>query len=114
MRNFNGIPRPEFTPDKISALHPDEVFVFGSNLAGMHGRGAAYYALKHFSGIKHFGAVMGCGGVSLRPCVLAHLCPCALASTPSHLSLSLAFPPRLTAPSQPLSLPHRPHLSPLL
>lgn len=24
------------------------VFVFGSNLAGRHGKGAAYYAMKHF------------------------------------------------------------------
>ena len=37
----------------------DEVFVFGSNLEGMHGGGAAYYAFKHF------GAMMGCG-VGLR------------------------------------------------
>lgn len=27
---------------------PDIVFVFGSNLAGRHGKGAAYYAMKHF------------------------------------------------------------------
>lgn len=28
-----------------------EVFVFGSNLAGRHGRGAALYALKHYGAI---------------------------------------------------------------
>ena len=39
----------------ISELKADEVFVFGSNLAGMHGGGAAYYAFRNF------GAVMGCG-----------------------------------------------------
>ena len=59
MRTYNGIERPDFTPDMISELKADEVFVFGSNLAGMHGGGAAYYAWKKF------GAVMGCG-VGLR------------------------------------------------
>lgn len=56
---YNGIERSEFTPDFITELKPDEVFVFGSNLAGMHGGGAAYVAFRQF------GAVMGCG-VGLR------------------------------------------------
>ncbi len=34
------------TPDNITELKPDEVFVFGSNLAGKHGRGAAAQALQ--------------------------------------------------------------------
>lgn len=59
MREYNGIERPAFTPDYISELKADEVFVFGSNLAGMHGGGAAYIAFRQF------GAVMGCG-VGLR------------------------------------------------
>ena len=59
MRTYNGIERPDFTPEQISELKADEVFVFGSNLEGMHGGGAAFYAWKHF------GAVMGCG-VGLR------------------------------------------------
>lgn len=42
------------TPDKITKLEPNEVFVFGSNLAGRHGKGAARDALK-------FGAVWGQG-----------------------------------------------------
>ena len=58
-REYNGMERPEFTPDSISVLKAYEVFVFGSNLEGMHGGGAAYYAFCHF------GAVMGCG-VGLR------------------------------------------------
>lgn len=45
----------EFTPNKITSLQPNEVFVFGSNLAGMHGGGAARVARKLF------GAVMGQG-----------------------------------------------------
>ena len=55
MRSFNGLPRPDFTPDMITELRSDEVFVFGSNLAGKHGGGAAYVAFRKF------GAVMGCG-----------------------------------------------------
>ena len=44
-----------FTPDNISHLAENEIFVFGSNLAGMHGGGAARTALEHF------GAVWGTG-----------------------------------------------------
>lgn len=59
MRTYNDIPRPEYTPERITELKADEIFVFGSNLAGMHGGGAAYVAFQKF------GAVMGCG-VGLR------------------------------------------------
>ena len=58
-REYNGIERSAYTPDNISELKEDEVFVFGSNLEGMHGGGAAFAAWKKF------GAVMGCG-VGLR------------------------------------------------
>ena len=27
----------EFTPERITELNPNEIFVFGSNLAGSHG-----------------------------------------------------------------------------
>ena len=43
------------TPERITSLQPNEVFVFGSNLAGMHGGGAAYIAYRQF------GAIMGQG-----------------------------------------------------
>ena len=59
MRTYNDIPRPDYTPERIEDLKADEIFVFGSNLAGMHGGGAAYIAFQKF------GAVMGCG-VGLR------------------------------------------------
>lgn len=59
MRTYNNISRPDYTPERITELKADEVFVFGSNLAGMHGGGAAYVAFQKF------GAVMGCG-VGLR------------------------------------------------
>lgn len=38
----------EYTPDRISSLKPGEVFVFGSNLAGHHGGGAARLAYERF------------------------------------------------------------------
>ena len=43
------------TPELITELQPNEIFVFGSNLKGMHGGGAAYVAYRKF------GAVMGQG-----------------------------------------------------
>ena len=55
MRTYNNIPRPDYTPERITSLKADEVFVFGSNLAGMHGGGAA------FAAYRKFGAVWGCG-----------------------------------------------------
>lgn len=45
----------DFTPEKITSLKEDEVFVFGSNLAGQHQGGAARVARERF------GAIMGQG-----------------------------------------------------
>jgi hypothetical protein len=45
----------KFTPDKISKLKKNQVFVFGSNEAGIHGAGAAKLAEQKF------GAIMGVG-----------------------------------------------------
>ncbi len=45
----------EFTPAMITHLGENEVFVFGSNLAGMHAGGAARVA------VDKFGAVWGQG-----------------------------------------------------
>ena len=36
------------TPERITALEPNEIFVFGSNLSGMHGGGAALLAFRQF------------------------------------------------------------------
>ena len=36
------------TPEYITSLQPNEIFVFGSNLAGMHGGGAARMAYNSF------------------------------------------------------------------
>ncbi|MBP5420577.1 MAG: hypothetical protein J6Y72_12285 [Bacteroidales bacterium] len=43
------------TPEFITELQPNEIFVFGSNLEGMHGGGAARIACSMF------GAIMGQG-----------------------------------------------------
>lgn len=42
------------TPDNITELQPNQVFVFGSNIQGIHGKGAALTARK-------WGAVVGQG-----------------------------------------------------
>ena len=54
-RYMKYMDRPQYTPNAIDSLKEDEVFVFGCNLKGMHGGGAAYAAYKKF------GAVMGQG-----------------------------------------------------
>ncbi len=46
---------PSIAPDNIQSLEPNEVFVFGSNLQGQHGGGAARLAYNKF------GAVWGLG-----------------------------------------------------
>ena len=38
----------EYTPENITRLNANEVFVFGSNIRGMHGGGAARFAHNHF------------------------------------------------------------------
>ncbi len=39
------------TPENITELNKNEIFVFGSNLAGMHGGGAARVAYNKFGAI---------------------------------------------------------------
>ena len=48
-------PIRRYTPEHITSLAKNEIFVFGSNLDGLHGGGAARAALNHF------GAVWGQG-----------------------------------------------------
>ena len=43
--------RTQFTPDFITELKESEIFVFGSNLQGMHGGGAARIAYEEFGAI---------------------------------------------------------------
>lgn len=42
----------EYTPENITELGPDDIFVFGSNLAGQHNGGAARVALDRFGAIR--------------------------------------------------------------
>lgn len=50
-RRYNEIVRPMYTPDRIDSLKYDEIFVFGSNLTGMHKGGAARAAMLRFGAI---------------------------------------------------------------
>ncbi len=62
VRRYNGIIRPPFTPVFITELTDDEVFVFGSNLAGQHGGGAARIAYEDFG--AEWGVGVGLTGQS--------------------------------------------------
>lgn len=44
------------TPERITELKPNEIFVFGSNLEGAHGGGAAAAAYRYFGAIWGQGA----------------------------------------------------------
>ena len=47
-----GLPQyRRYTPSHISSLEPNEVFVFGSNIQGLHGGGAAAAAMRYFGAI---------------------------------------------------------------
>lgn len=52
----------EFTPDNIQTLGPNEIFVFGSNTEGRHGKGAALTAKQKFGAI--YGQAEGYQGKS--------------------------------------------------
>lgn len=45
-----------FTPEMITRLAENEVFVFGSNLEGYHGGGAAWVAMENFEAVWGQGA----------------------------------------------------------
>lgn len=51
-----------FTPENISKLKQNEVFVFGSNKAGNHVGGAARVAVEKFGAIMGHGAQIGSSG----------------------------------------------------
>ena len=50
--NLKFISGMKFTPEKITELGPDDIFVFGSNLAGNHAGGAARAARLKFGAIQ--------------------------------------------------------------
>jgi O-acetyl-ADP-ribose deacetylase (regulator of RNase III) len=51
----SGLTSRKYTPENITSLAQSEVFVFGSNLQGSHGGGAAAAA------VRYFGAIWGQG-----------------------------------------------------
>ncbi len=59
LQSFTGVTdtplNTRYTPDRIATLGKRDIFVFGSNLKGMHGGGAARIALSRF------GAILGQG-----------------------------------------------------
>lgn len=52
--------KPKFTPEKITSLEPNEIFVFGSNMRGSHIGGAARIAFEKFG--AEFGFAEGFTG----------------------------------------------------
>lgn len=78
-RIYNGVVRPEYTPNAIDTLKHDEIFVFGSNLHGHHGGRAAWTARKKFGAIWGQGVglqgqsyaipTMQGGVETIKPCV---------------------------------------------
>lgn len=58
----NRTDNPNIASDRIDALEKDEIFVFGSNLAGQHGGGAARIANMKFG--ARWGVGVGLTGQS--------------------------------------------------
>jgi len=54
--------KKDFTPDKIYKLKENQIFVFGSNPQGRHGKGGAKYAKDRFGAIQ--GQAFGLQGQS--------------------------------------------------
>ena len=55
LKKESSIATTRYTPENIKSLEDNEIFVFGSNLDGLHGGGAANAAMRYF------GAVWGQG-----------------------------------------------------
>ena len=57
-----------YTPERISELQEGEIFVFGSNLAGAHGGGAARLAYERFGAVWGEGVGLDEKGKLERAC----------------------------------------------
>lgn len=80
----------EFTPDNIDKLWPNEIFVFGSNLDGRHGKGAALTAVKLF-GARN-GQASGLQGLSYAlPTVGHNLAKLSVEEIVPHANAFLRF-----------------------
>lgn len=58
----------DYTPSKICALKPNQVFVFGANLAGNHGAGAARQAMQWGAKRHAYGRMGQTYGIPTRDC----------------------------------------------
>lgn len=61
------------TPNRITELSSSEVFVFGSNLQGYHGGGAARTAMDKHPDIRFLVTRIGCGIAGFRDAEIAPL-----------------------------------------
>lgn len=87
----------------ITELRDNEVFVFGSNLAGMHAGGAARFAYNKFGAIWGQGEGLQGQSYAIRPCKVAWkpsrpmLIP--LSHLPRRIRNFISSSPRLAAAS---------------
>jgi hypothetical protein len=80
----------KFTPNNITSLEPNQIFVFGSNLAGRHGKGAAKIALQRFN--ASYGQPEGLQGQSYAiPTKDKRLTTLPLEKISSHVQTFLSF-----------------------
>ncbi len=78
------------TPTFITKLKPDEVFVFGSNLGGKHGAGAAAFAYRKFG--ARWGVGEGISGQSYAlPTCDKDFSPLATAKIARHVEKFLQY-----------------------
>lgn len=75
------------TPGYIAHLEPDEIFVFGSNVAGIHGAGAALMANEKFGAelMVGEGRTGQCYAIPTRKFVNKKLITCSLDEIEYHV-----------------------------
>jgi hypothetical protein len=78
------------SPDFIDSLPENGVFVFGSNIAGRHGKGAAKLAVKKFG--AQFGVGSGfCGSSYAIPTKDEYMRPLTLEQIEAHVNVFIHF-----------------------
>lgn len=78
------------TPENITKLEPNEVFVFGSNTDGRHGKGAAKTALKLFGAKWGVGEGL-CGQSYALPTVGNNLSRMSTSNVKKHIDIFIEF-----------------------